>query len=234
MRTKLAELAEDLFSLVYPLVCMACGKALFRNEEVICTHCRYHLPRTGYHLFPENPVHKLFWGRVNIGMASSCFLFTKGGAVQEMVHQLKYNTQTDVGIVLGKLYGSELKESPFFKGIDVIVPVPLHPKKLRKRGYNQCDFFAHGLSSSLDVPADTVNFRRVVATGTQTRRSRFDRWKNVEYVFSAQQPQLLQGKHILLVDDVVTTGATLEACAQQLLAIPGTRVSIATIACAAG
>lgn len=176
---------------------------------------------------------KMFWGRVGIQAAASCFLFTKGSGVQKLVHQLKYSGQTEVGRVLGRLYGSELKLSPLFAGIDVIAPVPLHPDKLKKRGYNQCDFFAEGLSESLGVPADLNNVQRVIATGSQTRRSRFERWKNVEYVFSAQQPLKLEGKHILLVDDVVTTGSTLEACAQQLLKIPGARVSIATIACAA-
>jgi ComF family protein len=233
LKISFSALAQDLVSLVYPEVCMACGRALMRSEQVICTHCRFHLPRTGYHLQPDNPVMKMFWGRVGIQAAASCFLFTKGSGVQKLVHQLKYSGQTEVGRVLGRLYGSELKLSPLFAGIDVIAPVPLHPDKLKKRGYNQCDFFAEGLSESLGVPADLNNVQRVIATGSQTRRSRFERWKNVEYVFSAQQPLKLEGKHILLVDDVVTTGSTLEACAQQLLKIPGARVSIATIACAA-
>lgn len=231
---RFSELAEDLLSLVYPLVCMSCGSALLKNENVMCTHCRYHLPRTGYHLQPDNPVAKLFWGRVSIQSAASCFLFAKGSGVQKLVHQLKYNGQTEVGRVIGRLYGSELKQSPLFADTEVIIPVPLHPRRLRKRGYNQCDFFAEGLSQSLGIPADLTNVKRVVATGSQTRKSRFERWKNVEYVFAAQQPQLLEGRHILLVDDVVTTGSTLEACAQQLLKIPNARVSIATIACAAG
>jgi ComF family protein len=209
---------------------MACGNALFRNEECICTDCRYHLPRTGYHLDPGNPVMKLFWGRVDIHSAASCFRFSKESNVQNMIHQLKYNGQTAVGSVIGNIYGHELKESPLFNTAQVIIPVPLHPKKLKKRGYNQCDFFAKGLSAALGAPAELDNVQRVVSTGTQTRKSRFERWKNVEFVFNALRPQELEGKHILLVDDVVTTGATLEACAQQLLDIPGTRVSIATIA----
>ena len=233
LRIRISELAEDLVSLVYPKVCMSCENALLRSEDIMCTHCRYHLPRTGYHLQPENPVVKLFWGRVDVRSAASCFLFTKGSGVQKLVHQLKYNGQTEVGRVLGRLYGSELKQSPLFNKTDVIIPVPLHPARLRKRGYNQCDYFAEGLSQSLCIPADLTNVQRVVATGSQTRKSRFERWKNVEYVFKAQQPHLLENKHVLLVDDVITTGSTLEACAQQLLTIPNVRVSIATIACAA-
>lgn len=233
MKIKPAELWDDLVSLVYPHICMSCGKTLLKNEDCICTYCRYHLPRTNYHTIPGNPVMKIFWGRVDVQAAASFFLFTKGGAVQELVHQLKYNGQKGVGSVLGRMYGSELKEAPVFSGADIIVPVPLHPDKLRKRGYNQCDYFAEGLSETLGIPADTRNFHRAVATESQTRKSRFDRWKNVETVFRAHNPGQLENKHILLVDDVITTGATLEACAQQLLAIPGTRVSIATIACAA-
>ena len=230
MSAKVSNLLEDLISLVYPKVCMACSKTLVTNEECICTHCRYHLPRTNYHLEHDNPVAKLFWGRVDIRSAAAFYLFTKGGHIQQLVHRLKYEGQKKVGIEVGRMYGSELKRSEMFSSAEVIVPVPLHPAKLRDRGYNQCDLFADGLAQSLSVPADTGNLHRAVATGSQTRRSRFDRWKNVEYVFKMHNPQHLQGKHILLVDDVVTTGATLEACAQELLSIPGTSVSIAAIA----
>jgi ComF family protein len=232
LKLNASRLLEDLVSLVYPRVCMACSKTLVRNEECICTHCRYHLPRTNYHLEHDNPVAKLFWGRIDIESAAACFLYTKGGNVQQLVHRLKYEGQKAIGITIGRLYGSELKGSEIYSSAEVIVPVPLHPGKLRDRGYNQCDLFAEGLSHSLCIPFQAQNVHREVATGTQTRKSRFDRWKNVEYVFRARNPGLLQGKHILLVDDVVTTGATLEACAQELLSIPGTRVSIAAIACA--
>lgn len=230
MSPSLPNLLDDLVSLVYPKVCMACAKALMRNEECICTHCRYHLPRTGYHAYRDNPVSRLFWGRVDIHAAAALFLFTKGGNVQQLIHRLKYEGQKKIGITLGKMYGSELKQSELFRSADIIVPVPLHPGKLRDRGYNQCDLFAEGLSKSLCIPADTANVHRAVATGTQTKKSRFERWKNVEYVFKTRNPRDLQGKHILLIDDVVTTGSTLEACAQELLTIPGTRVSIAAIA----
>lgn len=230
LRPNLSLLLDDLVSLVYPKICMACSKALVRNEDCICTNCRYHLPRTHYHLDSDNPVSRLFWGRVDIRSAAAYFLFTKGGNVQQLIHRLKYEGQKKAGITLGEMYGNELKQSDHFTGIDVIVPVPLHPEKLRSRGYNQCDLFAKGLSKSLSVPADIANVHRAVATSTQTRKSRFERWKNVEYVFKVHNPHQLQGRHILLVDDVVTTGATLEACAQVLLSIPGTRVSIAAIA----
>lgn len=206
---------------------------MVKNETCICTSCRYHLPRSGYHHDPANPVMKLFWGRADIKAAAAFLLFSKGSAVQQLVHRLKYEGQKDVGVELGRMYGTDLKGSALFSGLDVIVPVPLHPAKLRKRGYNQCDLFAKGLSESLGIPADTGNVHRAVASETQTRKSRFERWKNVETIFQVYDPSTLQGRHILLVDDVVTTGATLESCAQQLLAIPGTRVSIAAIAFAA-
>ncbi len=223
-------LFNDFFSLIYPHVCAACGKALYRNENSICTRCAYQLPRTNFHRQADNPVARLFWGRANIHAASSYYRYEKGSKVQQLIHRYKYRGQKEVGITIGKFFGAELKEAESFKGIEAILPVPLHPKKLAVRGYNQTDFFARGLSVPLGAKVVLNNLVRATATGTQTRKSRYERWENVGLVFRMNDPDALAGKHVLLVDDVVTTGATLEGCAQRLLEIPGTRVSIATIA----
>lgn len=222
----------DFLSLIFPKVCMSCGKSLFKSEENICTYCLYHLPKTNFHHHPDNPVMKLFWGRATIFSAASLYNFMKGGKVQHLIHQLKYRGKQEIGLSLGKHYGRELKTSPFFSGVNVAIPVPLHPKKLKKRGYNQSETFAQGLSESLEIDYPGNVLVRTAASATQTKKSRFARWKNVEAIFKVNAPEKIEGKHILLVDDVVTTGSTLEACAHKLLEVPGTKVSVATIACA--
>jgi len=221
---------RDFLSLIYPQLCMACGKSLHNKEVCLCTFCRYHLPKTKFHLQPENPVTKLFWGRVNIAAAASFYQFSKGGKVQKLIHQLKYKEQKEIGLFIGKLYGSDLKASEVFNSVDLVIPVPLHPKKFKKRGYNQSALFAEGIALSMGKQHDLVNVSRAIAADSQTRKSRFNRWKNVESNFKVNYPDKLKGKHVLIVDDVITTGSTLEACAQAVLQVPGTRVSIATIA----
>jgi ComF family protein len=224
---------KDLLSLVFPSVCAACGRSLYSSEDCVCTICHYKLPQTDFHKQPDNPVAKLFWGRVPLQGAASYYSFSKGGKVQKLVHQLKYRGKKEIGVTLGRFYGSELRQSAAFADVHTIVPVPLFADKLKKRGYNQSESFAQGLARSMDLPLDTRSLQRIRPSETQTKRTRFERWKNVENIFSVLNEEKLQGRHILLADDVVTTGATLEACAQALLKLPDTRVSIATIAFAA-
>lgn len=221
---------NDFISLIYPKICASCGNNLFKNEDCICTFCRFHLPKTNFHLSEENPVEKLFWGRVDIVSASAYFSFGKGGKVQHLIHQLKYKGQKEIGSTLGKLYGYDLKQSIKLKSIDSIIPVPLHDNKKKKRGYNQSELFAEGLSLSMHVPVDLKTLVRANESATQTKKSRFSRWQNVESIFHLTDPKNIINKHILLVDDVVTTGSTLEACAQALQKSEGVKVSIATIA----
>ncbi|GJM36284.1 MAG: amidophosphoribosyltransferase [Saprospiraceae bacterium] len=222
----------DFFALFYPNLCLACDANLPPNQESLCLPCQYHLPKTNYHLLQENPFSERFWGRLPLQSAAAFYKFNKGGRTQHLIHRLKYENKQAIGIRLGQLYGSKLRESPFFAGIDLIIPVPLHPKRLRERGYNQSELFARGLAESMDIPTISNGLQRQLHTTTQTHKSRLERVRNVAEAFMVNSKKMLEGKHILLVDDVVTTGATLEACGNKLLEVAGTRLSLATIAIA--
>jgi len=223
---------QDFFSLIYPNNCMACGNNLFRNERLICTSCLFHLPKTNFHLVTDNPISQIFWGRCKINTAASAYFFTKAGKVQHLVHQLKYKGKKEIGIFIGEMYGKELLQSPDFIKSEVIIPVPLHPQKEKKRGFNQSEVFANGLSISMKLPIDTKTLIRTFASETQTRKTRFKRWENVKEIFSLQNADHLKNKNILLVDDVITTGATIEACVNLLNTIENASISIASIAVA--
>jgi ComF family protein len=225
-------LIDDFISLLFPKICASCGNSLWKQEETVCLSCEFHLPRTSFHLSLENPVSRLFWGRVNLESAAAYLYFNKGNRVQRLIHQLKYKGRRDIGIYLGRQYGHHLRYSPFFKTVQLIVPVPLHTKKLKKRGYNQSEQIAIGLGESMKIPVDPVAICRRKETETQTKKSRFRRWQNVAEVFEVNNPGSLEMKHVLLVDDVITTGATLESCIRALSPIHGIRISVATIAVA--
>ncbi len=221
---------NDLLNLFFPKVCQACGQSLLEQEKVMCFSCLYKLPKTSYHLHDENPVSRVFWGRADIYAASSFLFFSKGGKVQHLIHSLKYKGQQETGVYLGKLFGLDLLQSDLFKDVDLVVPVPLHPKKQNERGFNQSDCIAEGLGEAMNIPVVVDNLVRKVHTSSQTKKSRNSRWDNVKDVFALLDPTAFENKHILLVDDVLTTGATLESCAQTLLKIPGTKVNVATLA----
>jgi ComF family protein len=222
----------DFISLFFPELCQACGESLVVGEELICTNCRYTLPFTDFHLKPDNMVARQFWGKINLEAAYAMCHFTKGGKMQHLMHQFKYKGMQKIGNLLGNMAGEQLIQNPVFNKTDVIIPVPLHKSRLRKRGYNQSFCFAEGLSQKLNAIVDEDNLIRTRATETQTHRSRFSRFENMQEVFALKNPEALKNKHILLVDDVVTTGSTLEACGAELLKVPGLKLSIATIACA--
>ena len=223
---------EDFLNLIYPRTCAACGNTLFRHEEVLCSHCIIHLPKTFYHSDEENPLFMLFWGKIPLEMIAAFYFYNKGSKVQNLIHQLKYKNRPDIGIYLGKRYGNYLKKSAQFFSIDLIIPVPLHRKKMKTRGYNQAEMFAQGLSATMGIPNITTILVRSSATETQTKKSKEERWENVKGKFAIENKELLKGKHILLVDDVITTGSTMEACAQTLLTVEGVAVSFASIAVA--
>jgi ComF family protein len=221
---------EDFIALFYPRVCVACHASLVKGEEVLCTGCLSQLPKTAYHRLSDNPVSNRLAGRLPLQFASAFLKFRKGGLVQSLLHELKYNNRPEIGIRMGHLYGRELIDSGMQHSFDLIVPVPLHASRMRKRGYNQSAKFAEGLSEALETAWEESISLRVSATNTQTRKGRSDRWSNVRDAFSVAAIEKVAGKRVLLVDDVITTGATLEACGQHLIDSGCGSLSVACIA----
>lgn len=224
---------DDLMHLVYPNNCVLCQSNLQRNEACICTSCEIQLPYTNYHLLKNNPVEKKLWGRVKLEDASSLLFFEKGMLVQQLISLLKYRKREDVGEKLGDIYGKQLvRDASEFMKIDYIVSIPLHPRKLKKRGYNQCNTFAQKLGEHLKKEVVSDNVIRNIDTKSQTGKNRINRWENVSEIFEVKTPEKFKNKHILIVDDVMTTGATIEALALKILAIENTKVSVLVMASA--
>ncbi|GGG10534.1 ComF family protein [Pontibacter amylolyticus] len=226
---------QDFLSLLFPEICHACDQPLARGERYICTECNVKLPYTDLHLHGAtelNCLQQRFWGKVPVRFAFSYLHFRSKGRVQRVLHKLKYKGAQELGEHLGKRYGAILLDQGYAVHFDLIVPVPLHRLKLRRRGYNQSEGFAKGLAEALQIPWSNRVLERAVDTDSQTKKSRLDRWQNVEQVFAVKQMEAVKGKRILLVDDVLTTGATLEACAQALLQKGCSEVSVTTIAAA--
>lgn len=221
---------NDLISLFYPRNCVCCHQTLNKNEKDCCLLCLSELPRTNFSTFDDNPVAKLFWGRIELTFGYSVFHFTKGGKLQSLLHSLKYNGKTQIGEFFGREIGNELNHSGKVPNIDLILPIPLHPKKEKLRGYNQSDFIAKGIAEITKIPYQTDTLKRAVHTSSQTRMSKFKRWENVSSIFEVSKPLEVRGKNILLVDDVITTGSTLESCAFELLNQNAKSVSIAVVA----
>ncbi len=223
---------DSLLDLFYPSVCAACGKTLFKWEHLVCTHCRSFLPMTGYELDADNPLARMFYGKVRLKAVTACFFFSKEGKVQGLIHQLKYKGNAEAGIFLGQELGKTIKDAPLFQGIDYLIPVPLHPKRERERGYNQSMMIAQGINEVTDIEIGGDFLIRKVNTSTQTHKNKEERWRNVRDIFEVRHREQLEGKSVLLVDDVLTTGATLESCALLLSSIPGISIRCATAACA--
>jgi ComF family protein len=221
---------QNFLQLLYPKMCLGCGNHLSNSENVLCFICENELPKTHFHEQPENPVFKKMYGRLPVENATALFYFDKGNRVQHLMHQLKYGGKTEIGNQLGKMLGNDLKKSDAFRSVEIVIPVPLHEKRLRKRGYNQSDFFGQGIAEAMKINMLPKVVERMEYTETQTGKNRFERWDNVKEAFRLKNADDIKGKHVLLVDDVITTGATLEACGQLLMDVPDVRVSIATIA----
>jgi len=220
----------DLVNLFFPRLCQACGDALAPADEEICLHCMFKLPYTNFHLDGENAMTQSLWGRVPVEAAAAFVYFNKGSRVQHMIHRFKYRGRHQIGTFLGRIYGYKLAKQSPFNTIDMIIPVPLFKKKQLKRGYNQSEVFARGLAIGLGVPVETDLLFRIRESESQTRKTADERWVNVKDIFAAPHPERLQNKHILLVDDVFTTGATIEACASTLMKDTNVRISVVTIA----
>lgn len=216
--------------LFYPHNCAGCGSDNLPAQQFLCARCRYHLPETHFFAHAHNPVEKLFWGRVPIQHAGAAFYFTKQALLQHLVIQLKYRGNKEAGYFLGRMMAPLIMQSPRFQSIDALVPLPLNEKKERMRGYNQAVLICEGISSVWPKMILPHAVTRMRFTETQTHQNRVGRWQNMEGVFAITDPQMVRNRHILLVDDVITTGATLEACSSSLLSVDGTRVSIGTVA----
>ena len=223
---------RSLLNLLYPNLCAACQEVLVQNENVICYNCLVDLPRSLYYQDIENPITKLFWGKIKLEMALSAFTFSKKGKVQKLMHELKYNANTRVGEVMGIELGKEIDKAEITDKVDVVIPVPLHKKKLKQRGYNQSEFIAIGVAKVLNCEMNTALLKRMEHSESQTKKSKYERWENVGAAFTLTDANQYIDKHILLVDDVVTTGATLEACCKKLEEIEGVKLSVGTLASA--
>ncbi|MBX2964941.1 MAG: ComF family protein [Cyclobacteriaceae bacterium] len=229
----LAELFNDFITLIYPRYCLACTNGLIKGEEILCSRCIHELPRTNFHLIQENSVFRRLYGRLPIHSGTAFLHFHKKGIVQRLMHEFKYRNRPDIGRVLGSVYAWDLEKSGFSGYFEAILPVPLHPDKQKKRGYNQSDEFAKGLGERLQKPVLSNVLLRTKPTETQTRKTKLKRWQNVEDVFTVKDAEQVSGKKLLLVDDVITTGATLEACGKVLLEVGCSQLSVAGIAYAA-
>jgi ComF family protein len=221
---------KDLVHLIFPAICPACEDALPAGDSAICPSCFAKLPGTGFHLISDNPAQLMFAGRFPFFWAGSAYHFEKGGSVQRILHEIKYRSGTALAEQLGAAYGNELRKALVFPSNPVFIPVPLHPLKLHRRGYNQALFLARGLASSFPSAKVWEGLKRIKDTASQTKKGRFARWQNVEEVFVVTDPLPEPGEHAVLVDDVLTTGATLEACAQALRKVGIQKVSAVTLA----
>ncbi len=222
----------DTLHLFYPHVCTGCGSDLVQTDQLLCLRCVSNLPHTNYAQHAGNPIEKIFWGRVPLVAAHSEFYFSKESLIQHIIHQLKYKGNQDIGIYLGEILGRSLLNSNRFSGIDYLIPLPLYADKERKRGYNQAAVICRGMSGVMNVPVLTGNVTRQRYTETQTKKHRTERWENVADSFIVNDMEGLKGKNVLLIDDVITTGATLEACGQSILQATDVRLSVAALAMA--
>lgn len=232
IRNMFAVWIHSFVHLFFPRQCVVCGEVLQEGEEILCMKCNIDMPRTNYHLCKDNPVERMFWGKVSLERASSYFFYHKGSDFCNILWRLKYGGRKDVGCAMGRFMAAELLPYGFFSDIDLIVPVPLHPRKKELRGYNQSECIARGIAEVTGIPVDVLSVSREKHTGTQTRKSAYERWENVGGIFSLHCSEAFKGKHILLVDDVLTTGATITACADAFGRVEGVRVSILTLAVA--
>jgi ComF family protein len=227
------DIKSSISHLLFPHNCMGCATDILNKDHLICSRCFAELPQTGFANVSNNPIEKIFYGRLNISAATASFFYNKNSFVQHLLKQLKYKSNKEVGLFLGNILGQQLLASKRFDDVDFLIPLPLNRKKLHIRGYNQAEIICKGIEQHFNKPIINNVSIRTVFTESQTARNRIDRWQNMDGVFNVQNPQLLENKHILLVDDVITTGATIEGCGQELAKIEGIKISVASVAIAA-
>lgn len=230
MKMVFFQFLQGFAALLYPDTCCACAGILLKGEQHLCSYCRVSLPKTDFYQFRENQLSRVFWGKIPVETGTALYYYQKGGRVQKLIRQFKYHGNTALGHYLGFLLGQSMQGRGLYQGLDMILPVPLHPWKERKRGFNQSVIIARGISEALPVPCCNHLLVRRQPTSTQTRKSRYKRWENVSLVFDTPDTHALQNKNILLVDDVVTTGSTLEACGDVLLKAGAAKLWVATLA----
>ncbi len=223
---------KNIINLFFPPVCAGCHSFLISNENVVCTQCRHNIPLTNHHLNPENEAFKKFYGRIPVEYTSALLYFHKKGIVQELIHNLKYKGQEQIGTVLGEWYAEDLKNATILQSVDEIIPVPLHKRKLRERGYNQVTNFGLSLSNGLKISYNPNLLVRNIYSKTQSKKNLLNRSDGIDTIFDVSFTEKDHNKHFLLIDDVLTTGSTLEACSHALLKIPGAKISIVCMAMA--
>ena len=225
----LLQLKESLLHLAFPHICEGCGSDALPPSHALCTRCLATLPETHFHRIRGNPVERIFWGRLPIDFASAQYYFTRDSVIQRLMHGLKYEGQKELGLFLGRMMGQSLLTASLIATVDALVPLPLHPAKEQKRGYNQATVLCEGMAEVLKKPVLRSLVGRKVQTETQTKKGRAERWNNMDGKFALRDPSGAAGRHLLLVDDVLTTGATIEACGRALLEGADTRLSVATL-----
>lgn len=221
---------RTLFNLFFPKVCYACNKLLHDEEQYVCTSCRHQLPVTNYHFNNDNKVLNIFYGRLKLEQATALLRFEKKSLTQTLLHNLKYKGYEEIGVFLGEWLGEELKESGNYNTVDIVIPVPLHKKRQRKRGYNQVAKFGKQIAIALNASYVDDVLIKVTDVTSQVTKNRFTRWTNNDEIFKVVNAKKIVGKHILLVDDIITTGATIDACATVLQNSAEVKISVATIA----
>jgi ComF family protein len=226
------EIKDSVLHLVFPHICAGCGSEQLGESNTLCMRCMNELPETCFEMHPGNPVEKKFWGRLPLFAASAQFYFTRESLIQQLIHQLKYTGNKEIGLQLGQLMGQSLEHCGRFRP-DALLPLPLFPARERKRGYNQSELLCQGIAEFINVPILKDAVARPHKTETQTRKGRIERWTNIDGKFILHDPASLEGKHILLVDDVITTGATIESCGTEIMKARDVRLSVACLCLAA-
>lgn len=215
--------------LIYPHNCEGCGTDILNENSFLCTKCLYQLPQTGFIAHANNPVEKKLYGRIKVEQAGAGFYFTKDGLLQHLVSHLKYKNNKEMGLYLGRLLGNQLLATHRFDEVEALIPLPLNEKKLSKRGYNQAEIICEGIASVWNMPIITDAVTRLIDTATQTNKSLIDRWDNIEGAFAISDANKIEGKHVAIIDDILTTGASIESCGHELLKVKGVKLSVITV-----